>query len=79
MKRMPRLVLRTGLCFLAAAGLSAATASAQGAAKKPFGVADLYRLKGVEEPALSPDGKTIVYKVTTSDLQAVKRWPTAEA
>ena len=54
----------------------AALAVAEGAGaaeRRAFTIPDLYRLKGVEEPALAPDGKTIVYKVTTSDLGAVKR------
>lgn len=55
----------------------AATAPAQpapaGGAKKPFAVADLYRLKGVDEPALSPDGRSVVYKLTSSDLAVMKR------
>ena len=42
--------------------------------KRAFTVPDLYRLKGVDEPALAPDGKTVVYRLTTSDLAAVKRW-----
>lgn len=41
--------------------------------KKPFAVADLYRLVGVEEPAIAPDGSAIVYTVTSSDLGAMKR------
>ncbi|HPS78185.1 MAG TPA: S9 family peptidase [Thermoanaerobaculaceae bacterium] len=41
--------------------------------KKPFAVADLYRLVGVEEPAIAPDGSAIVYKVTSSDLPTMKR------
>ncbi len=41
--------------------------------KRAFTIPDLYRLQAVEEPALSPDGRTIVYKVTTSDLGTVKR------
>jgi dipeptidyl aminopeptidase/acylaminoacyl peptidase len=45
-----------------------------GAPKRAFTVPDLHRLKGVEEPAIAPDGKSIVYKLTTSDLPAVKRW-----
>ncbi len=44
------------------------------AARRPFAIPDLYRLKGVEEPAIAPDGRSIVYKVTSSDLKAVKRW-----
>jgi dipeptidyl aminopeptidase/acylaminoacyl peptidase len=44
------------------------------APRRPFAIPDLYRLKGVDEPALSPDGRSVVYKVTSSDLKAVKRW-----
>jgi dipeptidyl aminopeptidase/acylaminoacyl peptidase len=63
------------LFVFAAATLAVGQIAAQPApARRAFTVADLYRLKGVEEPALSPDGKTIAYKLTTSDLKAVKRW-----
>jgi dipeptidyl aminopeptidase/acylaminoacyl peptidase len=60
------------LVFTGVAGLGLAADAA--APKRAFTVPDLYRLKGVEEPAISPDGKSIVYKLTTSDLTAVKRW-----
>ena len=43
------------------------------AEKQPFAVADLYRLVGVDEPAIAPDGSAIVYKLTHSDLPAMKR------
>lgn len=36
--------------------------------KKPFAIADLYRLKGVEDPQFSPDGKQIAFVVRESDL-----------
>ena len=60
------------LAFTGLAGLGLAADAA--APKRAFTVPDLYRLKGVEEPTISPDGKSIVYKLTTSDLTAVKRW-----
>jgi dipeptidyl aminopeptidase/acylaminoacyl peptidase len=41
--------------------------------RRAFAIEDLYRLKGVGEPAISPDGKTIVYTLTTSDLAAGKQ------
>ncbi len=44
------------------------------AARRAFTIPDLYRLKNVEEPAIAPDGRSIVYKLTSSDLKAVKRW-----
>lgn len=57
---------------LAVASLALSTA-APAEEKRAFTIPDLFRLKGVEEPAVAPDGRTIVYKVTTSDLAAVKR------
>lgn len=42
-------------------------------ARRPFALEDLYRLKGVGEPVISPDGQTIVYTVTTSDIKTAKR------
>ena len=59
-----------GISIVAALALASGAGAAE---KSAFTIPDLYRLKGVEEPALAPDGKTIVYKVTTSDLGAVKR------
>ncbi|MGV8040162.1 MAG: S9 family peptidase [Thermoanaerobaculaceae bacterium] len=53
-----------------ACGIAAAAGAAE---KKPFAVADLYRLVGVEEPAIAPDGSAVVYKLTRSDLAAMKR------
>lgn len=40
---------------------------------RAFTLEDLYRTKGVGEPAISPDGRTIVYSVTTNDWAAKKR------
>jgi len=60
------------LVLLALLALPAASPAAA-AGKRAFTISDLYRLQAVEEPALSPDGREIVYKVTTSDLGAMKR------
>ncbi len=64
--------LRLGVpsLVIAVAVFPAGSAAAE---KRPFAIPDLYRLKGVEEPAIAPDGKAIIYKLTTSDLTAVKR------
>ena len=40
---------------------------------RAFTLEDLYRTKGVGEPAISPDGKTIVYTVATNDWAAKKK------
>lgn len=53
--------------------IAAPAARAAETAKKPFTIQDLYRLKGVGEPALSPDGRTIVFTVSTTDLPAAKK------
>jgi dipeptidyl aminopeptidase/acylaminoacyl peptidase len=41
--------------------------------RRAFTLDDLYRVKGVGEPAISPDGKTVVYSVTTNDWAAKKK------
>ena len=40
------------------------------AAPHPFSVEDLVRMQRVSEPALSPDGRTVVYTVRETDLAA---------
>ncbi len=47
-------------------------ASIAPAQKKPFTLADLYRLKSVAAPKFSPDGKSIVFSVTESFLEKGK-------
>jgi dipeptidyl aminopeptidase/acylaminoacyl peptidase len=41
-----------------------------GAAPRPFSVDDLVRLRRVSEPALSPDGRTVVFTVRETDMEA---------
>src|ERR1700694_5563660 len=43
------------------------------AGKRAFAIEDLYRLKTVADPAVSPDGKTIAYTVATTDYAAAKK------
>ncbi len=40
---------------------------------RAFTLEDLYRVKSVGEPAISPDGKTIVYTVATNDWATKKK------
>ncbi len=55
--------------LLVAAG-SGTRASAQGAdALRPLQVDDYFAIKGVGGPILSPDGKWVVYSVSTKDLE----------
>lgn len=69
-------VSRTGWCAAAILG-AALDGSAQPApattAKRAFTIADFYRLTPVLEPAISPDGRTIVYSVTRRDLERAKQ------
>lgn len=46
--------------------------STHAAEKKPFDVQDLVRLDRASQPALSPDGRTIVFVLRTTDMEANK-------
>lgn len=48
-------------------------ASASHAQKRAFTIEDLYRIKSISDVRISPDGKSVVYAVATSDLARVKR------
>jgi dipeptidyl aminopeptidase/acylaminoacyl peptidase len=41
--------------------------------KRAFTIEDLYRVKGVSDIQVSPDGKSVMYTLTTSDLPRAKR------
>jgi dipeptidyl aminopeptidase/acylaminoacyl peptidase len=61
LKTMPVLLFSLALCI---------NAQAQ---KRAFSIEDLYRIKAVSDVHISPDGKSIVYVVGTSDLPRAKR------
>ncbi len=69
--------MRTTTAFALASALLVALSAAAGPAraeeKRPFTIADFYRLKEVESPRVSPDGRTIAYVVRTRDLATAKR------
>ena len=48
-------------------------ASSAFAAKRAFGIEDLYRIRNVGDLAMSPDGKTLAFTIATSDLARAKR------
>src|ERR1035441_4166202 len=52
--------------------LFASAAPAEGS-RRAFTLGNLYRVKSVGEPAISPDGKTVVYSVATNDWAAKKK------
>ncbi len=54
------------LLFLASAAPAAES-------RRAFTLEDLYRVKSVGEPAISPDGKTVVYSVATNDWATKKK------
>ena len=43
------------------------------AQKRAFTIEDLYRVKNISDLHVSPDGKTVIFVVTTSDLARAKR------
>ena len=57
------------LMFSAAVVMTLLSANAQ---KRAFTIEDLYRVKGVSSVSLSPDGKTVCYTVSSSDLKNQK-------
>ena len=44
------------------------TSSALAAGKRAMTLADVHRLRDVSEPSLSPDGRWLLYTVTSDDL-----------
>jgi dipeptidyl aminopeptidase/acylaminoacyl peptidase len=52
--------------------LSALMLTAAFAQKRPFAIEDLYKIKGVAGPQISPDGKNIAFTVTESNLSEGK-------
>jgi len=58
---------------LAAALVAAASLSASAAEKRAATIGDLYRVEGVSEPAIAPDGRSVAFVVTTTDLPKVER------
>src|SRR5258707_8918232 len=43
------------------------------AQKRAFTIEDLYRVKNISDLQVAPDGKTVIFVVTTSDLARAKR------
>jgi dipeptidyl aminopeptidase/acylaminoacyl peptidase len=63
---MRRRLFSFSFCFLL---LAISTA----AAKRAFTIEDLYRVRGIEDLHVSPDGKTVLFTLHTSDLAKAKR------
>ena len=55
------------LMFSAALVMALLSANAQ---KRAFTIEDLYRVKGLSSVSLSPDGKTVCYTASSSDLKS---------
>jgi dipeptidyl aminopeptidase/acylaminoacyl peptidase len=56
-----------------AAALAALSPGASADGPRAATIADLYRVRGVAEPAVAPDGRSVVFAVTTTDLPAIER------
>lgn len=54
-------------------GLAPALLHAQGAAKRPLIPSDIYRIKSIADPQVSPEGDWVAYTVTTTDSTKDKR------
>ena len=62
---MPRKLLSFAACLLVFVVPSAA--------KRAFSIEDLYRIRGIDELHLSPDGRTVLFALTTPDFPKAKR------
>ncbi len=56
--------------FTALLGLLLIASAAHAQSRQPFSIDDLVRLKRVSDPALSPDGRTVVFTVRETDMSA---------
>jgi len=63
--------MRRRLLLLVALSVSLVTAAQ--AQKRAFTIEDLYRIKSISDVHVSPDGRSIVYVVSASDLARAKR------
>ena len=64
--------MRTRL-LLAAAGLLAVNLPAQGRVQRPMTFEDFAAVRNVSDPQVSPDGRSVLYSVRTTDVGANKR------
>ena len=64
--------MRIGL-LLTAAGLLAVDLSAQGRVQRPMTFEDFAAVKNVGDPQVSPDGRSVLYSVRTTDVNANRR------
>jgi dipeptidyl aminopeptidase/acylaminoacyl peptidase len=55
------------LCCVVASAAFPGTATAQSPAKRHLRAGDIYQLRGVNDPQLSPDGNWVAYSVTAVD------------
>jgi len=55
------------IAFVAIVAIAAALGAQSSAVKRPLRVGDMYRLKNVSDPQLSPDEKWVAYVVATTD------------
>ncbi|MCU7491239.1 MAG: S9 family peptidase [Ignavibacteria bacterium] len=62
-------MMKAKILFLVVLSFISASVFAQ---KKAFTIADLYKIKNVGSPVLSPDGKKIAYTISTSDMEKGK-------
>ncbi len=63
-------MMRRAFCLLILLVLSSSILHAQ---KRAFTIEDLYRVKNLSDIKVSPDGRTLLFSVTTSDLGRAKR------
>ena len=70
MKRCLVLPLALAVIVVSQPGITALDGASE---RRAATITDLYRVKGVAEPAIAPDGRSVAFTVTTTDLDAIHR------
>ena len=74
---MSTCVRRIAVAFSMLSSLASSTSLVAQTAKRAVRVGDMYRLRNVGAPEISPDGKWVAYTVTTLDRRRTSRTRTS--
>ena len=68
-ERFSKLLVSAGILMIVLAAGPAAGQDEKASVPRSLTVEDYFRIRGVDEPQISPDGKWVAYTVTTSDIE----------
>ena len=71
--RSVRIASMLMLCVAGVSGITGITGAQSSTAKRPIRVGDMYRVKNIGDPQISPEGKLVAFRVQTVDVDANKK------